>query len=225
MSFVPPKLTIHRLSYSDGDWMRPFEPPHHCPHKIALNEDCKGITGDYLVFIALPITSIKHTWCLRIIAASLPSQDAKQKSKGWAKKISNDVLESAFIFSKSDEFKQLKKDKQLAKVNKDKMEVGGIYLDEDEMLPSKSDEGIEQDEESCYNNSESDEASSCNESESDDESEGGAGDTMKRTATRRGMHARTVYFIQWILLYNFGESLSKICLAITPNCKYLYTKC
>ena len=84
----------------------------------------------------------------------------------------------------------------MAKVNKDKMEVGGIYLDEDEMLPSKSDEGIEQDEESCYNNSESDEASSCNESESDDESEGGAGDTMKRTATRRGMHARTVYFIQ-----------------------------
>ena len=84
---------------------------------------------------------------MRIIAASLPSQDAEQKSKG-AKKISNDVLESAFIFSKSDEFKQLKKDKQLAKVNKDKMEVGGIYLDEDEMLPSKSDEGIEQDEES-----------------------------------------------------------------------------
>ena len=46
-----------------------------------------------------------------------------------------------------------------------------------------------------YNKSESDEAS-CNESESDDKSEVDAGDTMKRTATARGMHARTVYFIQ-----------------------------
>ena len=46
----------------------------------------------------------------------------------------NDVLESAFIYSKSGEIKQLKKDKQLAKVNKDKMKVHGIYLDDD-MLP------------------------------------------------------------------------------------------
>ena len=116
------------------------------------------------------------------------------------------------LYSKSDEIKQLKNDEQLAKVNKDKMKVRGIYLNDDDMLPIYYDEYVimmrvkvmrmqdiepydedihnksGSDDKETYNKSDIDETG-CNKSENDDESEGGKGaDAAKMEITAmRGM--------------------------------------